>query len=177
MNLTRTLLLTLALASTPLAAPALADIGPPRVRPSRPYKPVVPDLLVTWLAKSVAAMREGSVEVARTLCDERGFEQNLVGSSGTTLASLFAQGHRKKWHLEVDAAKVEKSHRDSFIARVHVVDNTDAKRLDTLHIFFVPDATGALRALGASEDRDDIEALASRWRKNQDLAPPPSKGD
>jgi hypothetical protein len=100
-----------------------------------------------------------------------------VGSSGTTLASLFAQGHRKKWHLQIAPDKVVRSHRGSYITTAHVVDNTDAKRLDTLHIFFVPDADGSFRALGASESQEDIHALASRWRKNQDLAPPPSKGD
>lgn len=177
MNRARTALMTLALASSTLAAPALADIGPPRVLPTRPYKPVVPEKLDTWFVISVAAMREGSVRIARNLCDERGFEQNLAGNGGTTLASLFAQGHRKQWHLEVDATKIERSHRDSFIATAHVVDDTDTKRLDTLHLFLIPEPDGSYRALGASEDRAEVEALASRWRKNQDLASPPTKGD
>src|SRR5262245_17579796 len=100
-------LFALALALAPLAAaPAHADIGPPRI--DIVPAPKMPRSVTRWAKNALAAMKDGDMARAQKLCDKRGWSENLVGGSGTTLESLFAQGAKKRWHL-VLADDVERS--------------------------------------------------------------------
>lgn len=154
------------------STPARADIGPPRIAPHPRARPAFPARVIAWFGDARSAMADGKPDRARALCDERGFADNLGGSNGTSLASLFAQGHRKRWHLQLDAKAVHAGPKRSYIAFAHVVDNTDpGKRLDSLYVLFVPSAAHGYLALGASENKDEVEALARRWANGEALAP------
>jgi len=160
------------LGTAPLPAPAHADIGPPRIAP----RTKVPADVRIWLSAATAAMKSGDLARAKVLCDPRGFGDNLVGSSGGTLESIFTQGAKKGWHLalDFDDVKLLPEGRGA-IAHTFVRDNATRKDLDALWILLIPtDDEGRWVALGAGERRAEVQALADRWRAGDPL-PPPTK--
>lgn len=166
-SLTR-LSFALALSSAALASPAHADLAPPRIQPQP--KPSLPPRVKAWFTAAKGAMKSGLAKEAQALCDARGYEANLVGGDGTSLASLFAQGHRKRWHLRAELAG-SKSARKAYIAAADVVDDLNGEKLDSLFVLLVPGPEDTLVALGASESRGPVEALAKRWQDGEALPP------
>lgn len=160
--------LALALSCATLASPAYADLAPPRIQPLP--RQSLPPKVKAWFIAAKAAMKSGLAKEAQALCDARGFEMNLVGGDGTALASLFAQGHRKRWHLRAELVG-SKSARKAYIAAADVVDDLDDKKLDSLFVLLVPGPDGTFVALGASESRGPVEALAKRWQDGEPLPP------
>lgn len=173
-NLTR-MLLALCLTSVALAPSAHADLAPPRIQPLP--KPTLPPKVKAWFTAARAAMKTGLAKEAEALCDTRGFELNLVGGDGTSLASLFAQGHRKRWHLRAELAGSKPapgpkgSRQSAYIAKAEVIDDLNDQKLDSLFVLLVPGPNDAYVALGASESRAPIEALAKRWQNGDPLPP------
>lgn len=158
----------LALMSAALASPAHADLAPPRIQPQA--KPSLPPRVKAWFTAAKAAMKSGLAKDAQALCDARGFEMNLVGGDGTALASLFSQGHRKRWHLRAELSG-SKSARKAYIAAADVIDDLNGDRLDSLFVLLVPGPGDSMVALGASESRGPVEALAKRWQDGDPLPP------
>lgn len=160
--------LFLALSCATLASPSYADISPPRIQPLP--RPSLPPRVKAWFTAAKAAMKSGLAKEAQALCDVRGFEMNLVGGDGTTLASLFSQGHRKRWHLRAELAH-SKSARKAYIAAADVIDDLNGDKLDSLFVLLVPGPNDTFVALGASESKGPIEALAKRWHDGDPLPP------
>jgi len=178
MTLTR-MALALTLMSATFASPAHADLAPPRIQP-RPAPSAAPKVRA-WFSAAKAAMKSGHSKEAQALCDAEGFEVNLVGGDGTSLASLFAQGHRKRWHLRADllASKYvgrsvgpdRTSRVHAYIAKADVIDDLNGEKLDSLFVLLIPGPAETYVALGASESKESIEALARRWVVGDALPP------
>jgi hypothetical protein len=152
---------------------ARADLRPPpRVEPTPAY-PIVH----AWIAASVEAMKQQDRERAAALCDPRGYSDNLVGGSGTSLERLFSQGAKKRWHLRIDNATPPRTigKNMGYIVHAFVVDNDSDERLDALYLLLVTREAGGSHhlALGAGEELAQVEALVSRYLTGVPLAPPP----
>lgn len=156
---------------------AYADISP---RPPIRVEPVLPEGLERWFELAERAMKDKDRDDAEALCDPRGYDTNLIGGSGTTLASLFEQGGRKGWHLELLPFDVDTlAGKRALIVGAEVRDNDDGDKLDGLHILLIrSSARGAgpgWRALGAGERKAEVEALAERYLGGKALPPPATK--
>jgi hypothetical protein len=156
---------------------ARADIRPPPLNPS---KPKVPAEAKAWFSSAREAMKAQDIERAAELCDPRGFSDNLVGGSGNDLASLFAQGGRKGWHLEPSYGLAKRLPGDkALIVMARIRANADDSVLDTVHLLLVLAAVdgGEERwlALGAGEERPEVQALAERYLAKAPLAPAEDK--
>lgn len=163
------------LGTAPLTAPAHADISPPRIKPTRPKLPAEARI---WFSAATSAMKLKDMTRAEALSDARGFRDNLVGGSGTTLESTFQQGAKKGWHLAPDFDDVRHLPGGrGVIAHAFVRDNASGESLDALWILLIPRAAdgageGGWVALGAGEKRAEVQALADRLLADQPLGPP-----
>lgn len=156
--------------------PARADLRPPPIEFQRPKTPAAATF---WLMASVNVMKSNDPALADKLCDPRGYHDNLVGGSGNPLASLFAQGGRKGWHLtDIGTAKLLPGGKGA-IVHASVRDNTSNASLDEVWLLLIKttDADGAARwlALGAGEELAQVDALATRFVRGLPLAPPPAR--
>jgi|GEM_PF-3285284 len=179
MNLFTSCLVLACVAISSSSPSARADVRPP---PLAVPADTTPPAAKLWLAASINAMKSNDLELAAKLCDPRGYRDNLVGGSGNPLDSLFAQGARKGWHLVADHRLTRGVHgssggtREGVILRASVRDNKSGKSFDEIYLLLVKttDAVGAKRwlALGAGEDRAQVDALAARFVNDQPLRPP-----
>ena len=165
---TRLLLIVAALFIPTTAPPADADVVP-----DRSYNNRTPPILRFVIDRFGAALRNGDMEVSRALCDTRGWDTNLVGSSGSTLASFVEKSIRTRRLPRVVPGAWRRVGK-AVIMTVDLVQADDGLAPDRVELVLVevPGEYGRWLILGAGGDPAQVQALAERVRDNQRLAPP-----
>lgn len=160
-------ILTLAAAGAALSAPlvlasaASADVPPPDKRPSKPAD-LTPRGVVDAVSALDKAMRDGDEKLARQQVDPRGWDANLVGGSGTTMASFFAQGARKGWYPRIaPGSAVDPANGKTFIVSLELPERKSGRVTDLVHALFVM-VDGQWKLLAAGENASEVAQLAER---------------
>lgn len=159
----------LVLALVPVAGPAAADIAPPRIHIEKP-KPS--RALQDTFVRFEKALREKDEAAAKAEIDSRGWDDNLVGGSGTALSSLVSQGMRKGWYLRAKWGSFRKFG-TAVVVAADIVQIAGGEVSDEAFFVLVEDA-GRWRFLGGGESWDEARGLADRVRLKRPLAPPAS---
>lgn len=165
---TRLLLIVAALLMPIGAPPARADVVP-----DRSYNNRTPPLLRVVIERFSAALRSGDTGEARAQCDPRGWDKNLVGGSGSELASFVAESIRKRHYPRVKPGAWRRVGKAVIMtAEIFQADDGIARDRVEFVLVEVPGEYGHWLIIGAGTDTGQIQALAERVRDDEPLAPP-----
>ena len=136
-----------------------------------PLKDLLVDVpkLFEALEKGIRAKDEAAFKGSWLL---HGYEKNLVGGSGLEGREVFAQATRKRWVLKPDVQRTQViDGGTALIVPCQVWAWEKEKAVDKVDLLLVQVHRDYL-VLGGGEKRGQVEALASRFLKQEPLDPP-----